>query len=112
MKGIEFQERGSPHVRSFIWILNASNIQNEAAYIKFIEQAITVPLADPLNDPELFELITKFMLTPKLAGDTTRMNATFPMVDILVRKLLLQNHLILNLPMTKSKRFYHGEKHY
>ena len=32
---IEFQERGSPHVYSFIWILNAPNIQNEAAYIKF-----------------------------------------------------------------------------
>ena len=29
---IEFQERGSPHVNSFIWILNAPNIQNEATY--------------------------------------------------------------------------------
>ena len=27
---IEFQERGSPHVHSFIWILNAPNI--EATY--------------------------------------------------------------------------------
>ena len=24
---IEFQERGSPHVHSFVWILNAANIQ-------------------------------------------------------------------------------------
>ena len=27
---IEFKERGSPHVHSFIWIFNAPNIQNEA----------------------------------------------------------------------------------
>ena len=53
---IEFQERGSPHVHSFIWILNAPNIQNEAVYIKFIEQTINSQLPDPLNDPELFKL--------------------------------------------------------
>ena len=34
---IEFQESGSPHARSFIWIFNAPNIQNEIAYIEFIE---------------------------------------------------------------------------
>ena len=39
---IEFQKRGSPHVHLFIWILNVQNIQNEAAYIKFIEQTINV----------------------------------------------------------------------
>ena len=26
-----FQERGSPHVHSFIWIFNAPNIENEVA---------------------------------------------------------------------------------
>ena len=35
---IEFQERGSPHVHSFIWIFNASNTENETAYIEFIEK--------------------------------------------------------------------------
>ena len=35
---IEFQERGSPHVHSFIWIFNAPSIQNEADYIDFIEK--------------------------------------------------------------------------
>ena len=29
---IEFQERGNPHVHSFIRIFNAPNIENEAAY--------------------------------------------------------------------------------
>ena len=31
---MEFQERGSPHVHSFIWIFNAPNIENEATYIE------------------------------------------------------------------------------
>ena len=28
---IEFPERSSPHIHSFIWIFNAPNIENEAA---------------------------------------------------------------------------------
>ena len=35
---IEFQERGSPYVHPFIWIFNAPNIENEAAYIELIEK--------------------------------------------------------------------------
>ena len=35
--GIEFQEGGSQHVHSFIWILNAPNTQN---YIELIEKTI------------------------------------------------------------------------
>ena len=37
---IEFQERDSPHVHSFIWIFNAPNIENEAAYIQFIKNTV------------------------------------------------------------------------
>ena len=48
---IELQERGSTHVHSFTWIFNAPNIQNEAAYISFIEQKINSQYPDPLNDP-------------------------------------------------------------
>ena len=48
---IELQERRSTHVHSFTWIFNAPNIQNEAAYISFIEQKINSQYPDPLNDP-------------------------------------------------------------
>ena len=41
--GIEFQERGSPHVRSIKWIFNAPNIENKAAYKVFIEKTINTP---------------------------------------------------------------------
>ena len=51
---IEFQERGSPHVHSFIWIFNAPNIQNETAYIKFIEKTTNAQLPDHLKKAELF----------------------------------------------------------
>ena len=37
---IEIQVKGCPRVHSFIWIFNATNIQNEAANIEFIEKAI------------------------------------------------------------------------
>ena len=52
-----------------------------------------------------FLRLIKFMFTLELAGNTERMNVASPMVDILLRKTLLQKHLILNLAMMKSKRF-------
>ena len=51
---IEFQGRGSPHAHSFIFIFNASNIQNEADYIEFIKKTINAQLPDHSNDPGLF----------------------------------------------------------
>ena len=59
---IEFQERDSPHVHLFILILNSPSIQNEATYFKFIEQTVIVQLPDPLNDPELFELVKTYQV--------------------------------------------------
>ena len=57
---IEFQERGSPHVYSFIWIFNAPNIENEAAYIEFIDKTINLQLPNHLSDPELFRLVKNY----------------------------------------------------
>ena len=48
------------------------------------------------------------MLIVERAGNTTRMNVASAMIDLLLRKQLLQKHLILNLAMMKSKRFLHG----
>ena len=57
---IEFQERGSPHVHSFISISNGSNIEYEVAYIELIEKTINVQLPNYLNDPDTFELVKTF----------------------------------------------------
>ena len=104
---IEFQERGSAHVHSFIWTFNAPNIENEAAYIEFIEKTISAQLPDHLNDPELSELVKTYQvqLTLEFAGNTARVNVASRIVAILLRRQLLQNYLILNLAMRKSKRF-------
>ena len=81
---IEFQESGSPHVHSFIWIFNAPNIENEATYIEVIEKTINAQLPDHLNEPELFELVQTYQIqnTLELAGNATKMNVASPMVVI------------------------------
>ena len=67
---------------------------------------------DHFNDPELFALLNTYQVHPqKLVGNATRMKIASPMVDILQRKQLLQNHLILNLVMMKSNRFQNREIH-
>ena len=43
------------------------------------------------------------MLTIEIAGNTTRMNVASHVNNISPRKQLLLNHLILNLPVMKSK---------
>ena len=57
---IEFQERGSPHVHAFIWIFSAPNIQNETAYIEFIEKTINAQLPDHLKELKLCELFKTY----------------------------------------------------
>ena len=54
---IEFQEKGSPHVHAFIWILDAPKIANEFSYLAFVENLISVSLPDPQNEPEVFTLV-------------------------------------------------------
>ena len=41
---IEFQERGSQHIHSFMLIFNAPNIENEASSIEFIKKLIIAQL--------------------------------------------------------------------
>ena len=59
---IEFQEKGIPHVHSFIWIFSVPNIENKAAYIDFIEIAINAQSSDHLNDPEFFDLVKRYQV--------------------------------------------------
>ena len=59
---IEFQERASLHFHLFIWIFNAPNMENEAAYIEFIEKTLSVQLPDHLNYPEFFELVQTYLV--------------------------------------------------
>ena len=104
---IEFQERGSPLVHLFIWIFNAPNTENEAAYIEFIEKTINAQLPDQLSDPELFELIKTYQVHThsRTCWKYNKNDAASSMTVILLRRQLLQNRLILSLAMRKSERF-------
>ena len=61
---VEFQVRGSPHVHSFIWIVNAptltkSNIEN---YRKWLDSIIRTDLPDPHLEPELYQLVKTYQV--------------------------------------------------
>ena len=58
----KFQEKGSPHVYSFIWIFNVPNIENEAPYTEFIEKTINAKLPNHLNSLELLELVDTYQV--------------------------------------------------
>ena len=71
--GIKFQETSNPHVNSFICVFNVPIIQNETAYIEFIEKAKNVHLSDHLKDPMLFKLrVSKFILILERVGNTKK----------------------------------------
>ena len=55
--GVDAQKRGSPCVHSFIWIFNALNILNEAAYSEFVLKTTNSQLLDNLNDPEFSKFV-------------------------------------------------------
>ena len=61
-RSTEFQEKGSPHAHLLIWIFNAPDIQNETAYIEFIEETIHDQLPGHSKDPKVFELVKAYQV--------------------------------------------------
>ena len=61
---VEFQVRGSPHVHSFIWILNLSKLtkSNIEEYTHCIDGIIHTDLPDPCSEPDLLELPKTFQI--------------------------------------------------
>ena len=63
---VECQVRRSPHIHSFIWILNAPNLTkvNIDDYRKWVDSVIRSDLSDPNNKPALFELAKTYQIHP------------------------------------------------
>uniref|UniRef100_A0A7M5V9S6 ATP-dependent DNA helicase n=2 Tax=Clytia hemisphaerica TaxID=252671 RepID=A0A7M5V9S6_9CNID len=61
---VEFQVRGSPHIHSFLWILNAPVLTKETKveYIEFLDKIIKVDLPSQEEDPDLFNLVKTYQL--------------------------------------------------
>ena len=56
---VEFQVRGSPHIHSFIWILNPPTLSEQSIdeYVEFIDTVIQAYLPNENEDPELYHLV-------------------------------------------------------
>ncbi|XP_066910247.1 uncharacterized protein [Clytia hemisphaerica] len=61
---VEFQVRGSPHIHSFLWILNAPTLtpETKSEYVEFVDKIIKVCLPSQQEDPELFNLVKTYQL--------------------------------------------------
>ena len=56
---LQFQVRGSPHIHSLIWILNAPHLTKETknGYIKWVDGIIRADLPSSNNKPELYDFV-------------------------------------------------------
>ena len=61
---VEFQVCGSPHIHSFLWILNAPVLTKETKleYITLLDNIIKVNLSSQNEDPDLFDLVKTYQL--------------------------------------------------
>ena len=61
---VQFQVRGSPHIYSFIWVLNAPKLTkfNKDEYTKWVDSAVRSCLPDSVKKPILFELVKTYQM--------------------------------------------------
>ncbi|XP_057310099.1 uncharacterized protein LOC130648095 [Hydractinia symbiolongicarpus] len=61
---VEFQIRGSPHIHSFLWVLNAPVLteNNIDKYIQFVDAIIKAYEPDREHERELFDLVTTYQV--------------------------------------------------
>lgn len=58
MYTIEFQKRGLPHAYILLWLEQKDNLQS----IDFIDSVISAELLDKTRFPNLYNIVTNFML--------------------------------------------------
>ena len=61
---VEFQVRGSPHIHSLIWILNAPKLLKETKdeYIQCFDSIIRTDMPNSVSEKELFESVKTFQV--------------------------------------------------
>ena len=61
---VEFQVRGSPHIHSFIWILNAPKLTKLTLkeYKQWLDNIVRADLPNSLEEPELYNLVKMYQI--------------------------------------------------
>ena len=61
---VEFQVRGSPHIHSFLWILDVPVLHknNVDEYVRFVDSILKVFVPNEVTDLELFQLVTTYQI--------------------------------------------------
>ena len=60
----EFQIRGSPHIHSFLWVLNPPNIEgNIDIYKQFVDLVISANIPSETDDPLMFKFLQTYQLS-------------------------------------------------
>ena len=61
---VEFQVRGSPHIHSFLWIVNAPILSkdNVVEYTQFIDGVVKTFEPDVHENPKQFDLVTTYQV--------------------------------------------------
>ena len=61
---VEFQFRGSPHIHSFLWVIDAPTLTQETKneYLNYIDRIIKVQLPDKDSEPELYEMVKTYQI--------------------------------------------------
>ena len=74
---VEFQVRGSPHIHSFLWVLNAPVLTEKtvAEYTRFVDSVVKVYVPDINENPELFRFGSIKILDAGIILDVISQNA-------------------------------------
>ena len=61
---VEFQFRDLPHIRSFLWVLNASTLAENTIneYVEFLHSVVCGNLLSEEVDPRLYQLVKTFQI--------------------------------------------------
>ena len=61
---VEFQLRGSPHIQSILWTLDAPVLRknNIDEYVRFVDSIVKAIVPNEFKDPELFQLVTTYQV--------------------------------------------------
>ena len=111
----EFQLRGSPHIHSFLWILDAPvlHTNNTDEYVRFVDSIVKAFVPNEVTDPELFQLEhTKCIHIQAFAANTKVLSADTILENFSEKTQLLLPHCPVTYQMRLRTVFLVSVKEY